>query len=339
MYRPGNIVTNQEDLDEAVRIAGAGDIIKISSPRGIGPLTLDSRRQIYAEILGESVVSVWGTVRVSAWDKARVVARERADVMSYDNTYVRAGESATVTANGRSFVLANEQSRVTSFNHAHVAAYGKAAVHTLENSTAVLWGHATGTFAGNSCAVLHDFSSGVAINNAQATAFGASTVLAKDRARVTAYGYAVARAVGPSAIATIRDPLPAEALRNLDLNHWTAWVQFHNVHVEGGLVTAYKAVDDNLEAGHSYITTRYDIGTTVTARDWQQSNSCGGGLHLSPSPMMAAIYSAYRSTRFLKCTALVTDVDVVEGNNTLGPKFKARSVNVIGEVDARGLEI
>ena len=116
--------------------------------------------------------------------------------------------------------------------------------------------------------------------------------------------------------------------------HKRTWIGDH-LTVSAGRAVAYKAVDGDLESG--YVTwgdgmdtrTRYPIGETVTAPDWDKAPRCGGGLHFSPSPRDARGYNR-DATRYLACEVSVKDLVVIDD------KIKAPSCRVLYEVDING---
>ena len=103
------------------------------------------------------------------------------------------------------------------------------------------------------------------------------------------------------------------------------------------MATLFKATNIDLAAGHDYDRpTVYAPGTDVTATDWIDNDLCGGGLHLSPHPRMAASYrsSAERGMRFLKVTVPVKSLRPLGDD-----KCKVPSCRVVAEVDAHGREL
>ena len=122
-------------------------------------------------------------------------------------------------------------------------------------------------------------------------------------------------------------------LTAVDLDDSDQWLAHHGVEVLDGRAVLYKAVDADLVAGHSWRPTTYPVGGAVTAADWRDDHDCGGGLHLSPTPGMARDYFT-EAERYLRCTAAVEDLRVIDGNDhSTTPKVKVRSVRVEAEVD------
>lgn len=114
------------------------------------------------------------------------------------------------------------------------------------------------------------------------------------------------------------------------------WIAHHGVEVtDGGRAVLYKAVDANLVAGHYHTRTTYPLAGELTAPDWRDDHECGGGLHLSPTPSAArAYFTGDGDARYLRCTAAVADIRVVDGNDdSSAPKVKVQTLKVEAEVD------
>jgi hypothetical protein len=106
-----------------------------------------------------------------------------------------------------------------------------------------------------------------------------------------------------------------------------------------GKLIVFKAVNDILLSSHlTYrgsirgTQTRYPIGETVTAPDWDGLARCGGGLHFGPNPEIARSYQSFSetATRYLACEVSVRGMVVI------GDKVKAESCRVLYEVDHDG---
>jgi hypothetical protein len=110
------------------------------------------------------------------------------------------------------------------------------------------------------------------------------------------------------------------------------WCDLHGVKVTRGRVRVFKAVDADLYAGHQHRKTQYPIGKTVTCDDWRANNSCGQGLHVSPTVTQA--FDHYRAaTRFLEVSVKLADVHPIDES-----KCKTPSLRVVREVDRWGVE-
>jgi hypothetical protein len=108
------------------------------------------------------------------------------------------------------------------------------------------------------------------------------------------------------------------------------WCDYYGVTREDGTAVVFKAVDGDLCA--HYDGTRYDVGATVEATDWDGVAECGGGLHFGPTPRHARKYNRSAS-RFLACRVLLSETV------TLGDKVKSRACEVLHEVDRDGARV
>ena len=109
------------------------------------------------------------------------------------------------------------------------------------------------------------------------------------------------------------------------------WCDYHGIEIDsGGLAHLYKAVDDDLCAGHAYVKTAYRLGSDPTCDEWADNNECGRGLHACPSPRQALAYFP-RATRFLEVTAPVETLRPIDAT-----KVKALTFHVLREVDLDG---
>lgn len=115
------------------------------------------------------------------------------------------------------------------------------------------------------------------------------------------------------------------------------WCENHGVTVtEDGLAVLYKGVDQHLTAGWGYRPTRYPIGHDVFADDWHDTNQCGHGLHLCPSPYETVLFNRTAS-RWLRCTVAVDRLRPIVDDDV--PKAKAPVVHVVCEVDRYGRDL
>jgi hypothetical protein len=167
-------------------------------------------------------------------------------------------------------------------------------------------------------------------------AYGSSTVRADGSSTVRAYGSSTVRASKRVAIhhhnknATIEGGVVIDCTQPITtipatLDEW-------NITPTDGDVVLYKAVRDNYHSSHG---TEYTPGTVVTADDWNDRPECGGGLHLSQTPLHAFLYD-YSATRFLECRVAVADLAVCSLHDALPDKVKARTLRVVREVDEFG---
>ena len=99
------------------------------------------------------------------------------------------------------------------------------------------------------------------------------------------------------------------------------WCDYYGVSVSGEVATLYKAVSAD---GESPRGTDYSPGLIPTAPDWDgYVRECGGGLHFSPTPMMAMEFYI-DATRFMACPVALQDM-VVHPYGKYPQKVKARA--------------
>ena len=122
-------------------------------------------------------------------------------------------------------------------------------------------------------------------------------------------------------------------LTGLELDKASNWCEWNSVDVVDGKAILYKAVNQDLLSGYQF---RYPIGETVTAPDWEDRDVCGYGLHFCPSPRQARDYNP-SATRFLKVAVDIKVLRPISGDST--PKCKAKSADVLVEVDIDGAEL
>jgi len=124
---------------------------------------------------------------------------------------------------------------------------------------------------------------------------------------------------------------------DLDLTDVETWAGHTGADIADGRITIYKALDADFTAGKHYgRPTLYTVGEDLTADDWEDTNECGGGLHLSPSTHQALDYNR-DATVFLRCTAALADVRPITDGGTA--KCKVRTLHVESQVDIMGRDI
>ncbi|MFB9620668.1 DUF7666 domain-containing protein [Brooklawnia cerclae] len=301
-------VTTQEELDKA--FAEHGDdidtTIVIKSPPGTWltvsqdhSATVEASDSATVRASGSATVEASGSATVRAWDSATVEASDSATVEASGSATVRAWDSATVEASGSATVRAWDSATVEASDSATVEASGSATVR----------------------------------------AWDSATVEASDSATVEASGSATVRAGKYVAVhrqsktATVTGGVVIDTT-DLDPTNIQDWLDYTGVTVdEQGLVHLYKAVDDNLTAGHNYVPTVYPIGGDVTPDEWRDNHQCGYGLHASPTPAQAHQHF-WGATRFLEVTCPVADLRPIDWS-----KAKVPLLHVLREVDINGNEI
>ena len=248
-----------------------------------------------ATIIINSPPGVW--LHLSASGSATVVAYDTATVEAHDSATVQAYDSAAVVAYGSTTVQAYGSTTVRAYDSATVRAYDSATVRAYGSTTVRAYGSAT------------------------VEAYGSATVEASSHVAVHLHSARVSHSGG-----VIIDGA------SLDLTDPQAWADYTGAQVQDGRVVLYKAVDDQLAAGHGHRPTTYPLGQEVTAPDWRDDNRCGGGLHASPHPHQARSY-APRATRMLKVTAPLEDIRSIPGSTA---KAKAETLRVEFEVTMTG---
>src|SRR5690606_11764089 len=112
-----------------------------------------------------------------------------------------------------------------------------------------------------------------------------------------------------------------------------AWCEYHGVKVVDGIATVFKAVDASWTTERG---TSYAPGTLPSCGDWDDTDSCGGGLHFGPTPAHALAYNR-DAVKFLACGVDVSTLRPINGHPTDTAKCKApRVVRACVEVDIDG---
>jgi hypothetical protein len=247
-------------------------------------------------------------VTVRAAGSARVVADERVTVQAEDTATVRVDDLATVDASGSAVVRA--------LGNATVRAGGSAKVRAWESATVDAWGavdvEATDLVTVRARGRVSVKARGTAIVRAH----GSVSIEATQLVTVVAHGDAPSVGGGPTA------SLP-DAPSSVE-----EWCRLHGVSVEDGVATLYKAVDADFR---SYNGMSYEPGSLPRASDWDGGlETCGGGLHFSPSPLSAGRY-AVNESRYVACPVSLEDTVLLDD--------KVKSIGVcapVYEVDEDG---
>ena len=192
----------------------------------------------------------------------------------------------------------------------------------------------------------YDSATVTASDSATVTASGSATVTAYDSATVRAYDSATVRAYDSATVTAT--PKVAVHLHSgyakvsggvlidhtADLSDPTDWCEYHGVKAtRAGIATLYKAVDDNWTTPRGF---DYSPGAKPKAPDWRDDNGCGGGIHLSPTPVQALAYHP-EATRFVAVGVRVADLRPIPGGTA---KAKAPAVvRACREVDIDGQEV
>lgn len=115
------------------------------------------------------------------------------------------------------------------------------------------------------------------------------------------------------------------------------WCEYHGLTIKDGVVVLYKAVDESYRSPHDYI---YASGSMPVAQDWDGGiEECGGGLHFSPIPAIAAGFVS-NPKKYMACPIAVEDMRTPEHGDSYPQKIKAHKVCApIYEVDINGAKV
>ena len=182
-------------------------------------------------------------------------------------------------------------------------------------------------------------------------AYGSSTVQAYESSTVRAYESSTVQAYGSSTVqagsfvavhlfsaqVTINGGVIIDitTINNSDAKQW---VDYHGAEINGDEVLLYKALSGDLVSGKTYDSRiEWPTSGVVSCDDWEPTNECGGGLHLSPHPHQAACYCEPEAERMLLCSVKLEDIYPIP--TYYAPKCKVPSVTVLREVALDGGEL
>ena len=297
---------------------------------------------------GSSAVTAYNSSTVHARGSSTVHARGSSAVTAYGSSAVRAHDSSSVTAYDSSAVRAHDSSSVTAYDSSAVHAYGSSAVTARGSSTV----HARGSSAvhayGSSAVHAYDSSAVHAYDSASVTAHGSSTVHAYDSSAVHACDSSTVTAYDSASV--IASTYVAVHLHSTRVTHTggviidcttidetdpATWGDYHGAQVESGTVTLYKCLPKNLTSGADWDRpTIWPTSGDIECADFEATDECGHGLHLSPTPGHAWAYLADEShPRFLEVTAPLDDIVPITGGTA---KCKVARCTVVREVDVMG---
>ncbi len=197
---------------------------------------------------------------------------------------------------------------VTARGSSTVHAYGSSTVHACDSSTVHAYGSSTVT----------------AYDSSTVHAYGSSTVTARAYTAVHLHSARVTHTGGVIIDCT-----------TIDETNPDTWGDYHGAQVEDGTVTLYKCLPQNLTSGTSRgRPTVWPTSGDIECDDFEATDECGHGLHLSPTPGHAWAYLSDESRpRFLEVTAPLDDIVPITGGTA---KCKVRSCTVVREVDVMG---
>jgi len=258
------------------------------------------------EIIIDSPDGVWLEVHDRRY--LDVLAYGSSTVRAYGSSTVRAYGSSTVRAYGSSTVRAYGSSTVLAYESSTVLAYESSTVRAYESSTVLAYGSST------------------------VLAYGSSTVLAYESSTVTAGSLVAVHLF--SANATINGGVIID-VTTIDDSDAKQWVDYHGAEINGDEIFLYKALGEDLISGKIYDSRiEWPTSGVVSCDDWEPTNECGGGIHLSPHPHQAAYYCEPEAERMLLCSAKLEDIYPIPTFSA--PKCKVQSVTVLREVALDG---
>ena len=311
-------VNTQAELDAALTNpdhAFATREIIIDSPAGVR-LTVGDDHGQDVRARGSSSVTAFGSSSVTACDSSAVRACDSSAVRAYDSASVIAFDSPVVTAFDSSAVHAYGSSTVTAFGSASVIACDSSAVHAFGSSSVRAYDSAS--------VRAHDSSSVTAFGSASVRAFGSASVRASTYVAVQLHSTRVTHTGGVIIDCT-----------TIDETDPATWGGYHGAHVEDGTITLYKCLPQNLTSGADWgRDTVWPTSGDIGCVDFEATDECGHGLHLSPTPGHAWTYRSNVSRpRLLEVTAPLDGIVPITGGTA---KCKVRSCTVVREVDVMG---
>ena len=237
---------------------------------------------------------------------------------------VRACGLSSVRAFGSSSVIASDSASVRAYGSASVRAYGSASVTAYGSATVTAHGSATVTAHGSATVTAHGSATVTATGSATVTAYGSSSVTASTCVAVHLHSARVTHTGGVIIDCT-----------TIDETDPATWGDYHGATVEDGIVTLYKCLPQDLTSGRAWgKDTVWPTSGDITCDDFEPTDECGHGLHVSPSPSHAwAHLESEVRPRFLEVTASLDDIVPITGGTA---KCKVKSCTVVREVDVMG---
>ena len=244
---------------------------------------LDAAVQVHPDELITITGAGWFTVRSGRF------ASGSASVRAYDSASVRAYDSASVMAYGSASVMAYDSVPVMASGSASVMAYGSASVRAYDSASVM--------------------------------AYDSASVMAYDSASVEASRMVAVHNHNPDnkyGTVKITGGVVIEVRHAATIEEWFA---DNLIEPDNGVVTLFKAVDDDFKSGYGF---DYTPGSVPVAPDWDGGvNECGGGLHFCAAPWIAKSQFNRSATRFVACPILVSDIAFHPGGQ-LPSKVKAK---------------
>ena len=296
---PDVYVRTQKELDEALanpKYLHEGYEIVVCSPEDVCLEISDSRGKNVV-VLGDATVEVFGDAMVTTCGDATVRAYGNATVMACGRASVTACDTVTVNARDNSTVNTGNNSTVNACDNSTIRAWGRASVTAWDTATVRAW------------------------NRATVDAAGSATVKAGTCVPVHVHSTNVTHQGG-----VIID------MTAINVNDPETWCAMHLVEVdENRQAHLYKALDADLNAGHNCRLTHYPIGHVVDdTANWVDDNRFGGGLHASPTPLLAKTYYP-EASRFVEVCCPVEELRPIDGKKAKAPRLRVlREVTIDG---------
>jgi hypothetical protein len=157
--------------------------------------------------------------------------------------------------------------------------------------------------------------------SASVQAWDSASVQAWDSASVRASKYVATHRLSPKA--TVQGGVIIEVP---PIDSPEVWLEYHGVEAADGIVTLYKAVDDDWHTRGGYClpdgsVCSYEPGTQPAAADFNPApRDCGAGLHGCPTPGRARGYLSFdvRSPHYIALPVLVSDLGNPKANGDTG---------------------
>jgi len=261
------------------------------------------------QCVGGGEFTVSGSSRVTAYDSSQVAAYNSSQVTAYDSSQVRAYDSSQVTAYDSSQVRAYDSSQVWAYDSSQVRVYDSSQVTAYDSSQVAAY---------NSSQV-------AAYNSSQVTAYNSSQVRATPYVAVTRHG-TDARVEGGVLIQVPRITNPE------------AWLEYYGIRPRRGIVTLYKAVDDQYRSRwvRDGMRVAYMPGSMPEAPDFDPApRDCGAGLHACVSPALARDYYP-EATHYVAIPVRVSDLGYPDPDGDLNKIRFRRAAKPVYEVDIHG---
>ena len=310
-----------------------------------------------AEIRDNAYVDASGSAQVDLADSATGTIRECAQADLDGSARATVRDTASVTCIGLSEATLHDGARGTFYGRTRFTSYG--------SSLAVADGTVTGDAYETSTVIARDRANTDIYGDASvhvswhglATCYGAGRVMVGPRGTAIIGGDVD---VAPSSVVVEADNyvLANTVSRRLTLDATLVggrprdaagvrfteapsgregpeqWLRAYSEESENGGFIVYKALGPDLVSGARYRKPlTWPLEGEVSLNDtWEDTEVCGHGLHLSPTPNLARYHLDALGWRVLRCSVSPEDVSVLR---SLVPQIKARKVRVLEEISVK----